>query len=385
MSPIAKINRSRSPLLYAAVAALLLTLIVGASMAIVNRKTVTVVVDGQQTVQTTMSRNVAGVLRAAGFEVTDRDLVRPGLGAAVVDGATIVLNRAREVALTVDGAVRKVWTTGLTAGEALEQLKLPADAYVSPGRDKPLPLSGAALTVATPRTVSLLDGAGAPVDVRLAAPTVGEFLSVAGVPLVEQDTVEPAPDTPLADGLRVVVTRKRIEKLTETLPLDPPENVIEDPTMNMSRTVVESEGVPGVHDVTFSITKVNGAEVERTPVESVVKVPAQPKTVRKGAKPGTEVPPVRDGAIWDALAQCESNGNWAINTGNGYYGGIQFDQSTWERQGGLRYAPRADLATREEQIAIAEVTRARQGWGAWPACTSRLGLSLSAAGGGSGA
>ena len=76
---------------------------------------------------------------------------------------------------------------------------------------------------------------------------------------------------------------------------------------------------------------------------------------------------------WDAVATCESGGNWAINTGNGFYGGVQFDQSTWERHGGLRYAPRADLATREEQIAIASVTQKSQGWGAWPACTSRLG------------
>ncbi|TQM30537.1 resuscitation-promoting factor [Nocardia bhagyanarayanae] len=374
MSPITRINQSRSPLLYAAVAALLLTLIVGASLAIVNRKTVTVVVDGERSILSTMSRNVDGVLRAAGFDLTDRDLVRPGRGSAVTDGATIVLNRARQVALTVDGKAETVWTTGLTAGEALAQLNLPTDTYVWPARDERLPLDGAALRVSSPRSVSLLDGIGNPVDVRLAAPTVGEFLAVAGIPLIEQDSVEPAPSTPLTDGLRIVVTRKRVEHHTETLPLDPPENVIEDPELNMSRTVVESPGVPGVHDVTFAVTRVNGEEVERKAVESVVSVPAQPKTVRKGTKPGTEVPPVRDGQIWDALARCESNGNWAINTGNGYYGGIQFDQSTWERQGGLRYAPRADLATREEQIAIAEVTRARQGWGAWPACTSRLGL-----------
>ncbi|MEV0030485.1 transglycosylase family protein [Nocardia sp. NPDC050793] len=375
MSPLMRINQSRSPLLYAAVAALLLTLIVGASMAIVNRKTVTVVVDGERSILNTMSRNVDGVLRAAGFDLTDRDSVRPGRGSAVTDGATIVLNRARAVALTVDGKSETVWTTGLTAGEALAQLNIPRDSYVWPSRDERLPLDGASLRIASPRSVSLLDGIGAPVDVRLAAPTVGEFLSVAGIPLIEQDTVEPAPSTPLSDGLRIVVTRKRIERHTETLPLDPPENVIEDETMNMSRTVVENPGVPGMHDVTFAVTMVNGQEVDRKAIESVVSVPAQPKTVRKGAKPGTEVPEVRDGQIWDALARCESNGNWAINTGNGYFGGIQFDQSTWERQGGLRYAPRADMATREEQIAIAEVTRARQGWGAWPACTSRLGLT----------
>ncbi|TQN42982.1 LysM domain-containing protein [Blastococcus colisei] len=81
-----------------------------------------------------------------------------------------------------------------------------------------------------------------------------------------------------------------------------------------------------------------------------------------------------DGATWDRLAQCESSGNWAINTGNGYYGGLQFSQSTWEGFGGTAYAPRADLATREQQIATAEKTLAVQGWGAWPACSAKLGL-----------
>ncbi|WP_040782666.1 resuscitation-promoting factor [Nocardia pneumoniae] len=375
MSPFTRINQSRSPLLYLAVGALLLTLIVGAGLAIVNRKTVTVVVDGEKLLQTTMSRDVRGVLKAAGFAVTDRDKVAPALAAHIGNGATITLNRAREVDISVDGLTQKVWTTGVTAGEALEQLKIPKEVYVSPAREEKLPLQGASLLIATPRTVSLLDGIGNPVDVRLAAPTVGEFLKVAGIPLIEQDSVEPAASTPLTNGLRITVTRKRVERHTETMPLDPPENVIEDPTLNMSRTVVESPGKPGVQDVTFAVTMVNGQEVDRTPIGSTVTVAAQPKTVRKGAKPGTEVPPVRDGAIWDALARCESTGNWSINTGNGYYGGVQFDQGTWERQGGLRYAPRADLATREEQIAIAEITRQRQGWGAWPACTGRLGIS----------
>jgi LysM repeat protein len=81
-----------------------------------------------------------------------------------------------------------------------------------------------------------------------------------------------------------------------------------------------------------------------------------------------------DDATWDRLAYCESSGNWAINTGNGYYGGLQFSQSTWDAFGGGAYASRADLATREQQIAVAELTLAQQGWGAWPACSAKLGL-----------
>lgn len=71
---------------------------------------------------------------------------------------------------------------------------------------------------------------------------------------------------------------------------------------------------------------------------------------------------------WDAIAQCESGGNWAINTGNGFYGGLQFQQSTWQEFGGLAYALRADLATREQQITVAENVLAVQGIGAWPVC-----------------
>ena len=77
---------------------------------------------------------------------------------------------------------------------------------------------------------------------------------------------------------------------------------------------------------------------------------------------------------WDKLAQCESGGNWAINTGNGFSGGLQFTPSTWAGHGGTAYAPSAHLATREQQIAIAERVQASQGWGAWPACTASLGI-----------
>jgi hypothetical protein len=78
---------------------------------------------------------------------------------------------------------------------------------------------------------------------------------------------------------------------------------------------------------------------------------------------------------WDRLASCESGGNWHINTGNGYYGGLQFSAGTWLAYGGGKYASRADLASRAEQIAIAEKVLKGSGWGAWPACSARLGLT----------
>lgn len=81
-----------------------------------------------------------------------------------------------------------------------------------------------------------------------------------------------------------------------------------------------------------------------------------------------------DMATWDAIAACESGGNWGINTGNGYYGGIQFSAQTWAGFGGTQYAPTADQASKEQQIAIAEKVLATQGWGAWPSCSAKAGL-----------
>ena len=78
---------------------------------------------------------------------------------------------------------------------------------------------------------------------------------------------------------------------------------------------------------------------------------------------------------WDRLAQCESGGNWAINTGNGFHGGLQFTASTWNAHGGQQYAPYAYQASREQQITVAERVLASQGWGAWPACSAKLGLN----------
>jgi hypothetical protein len=75
---------------------------------------------------------------------------------------------------------------------------------------------------------------------------------------------------------------------------------------------------------------------------------------------------------WDAVARCESGGNWSIDTGNGFYGGLQFTPSTWLAFGGADVAPRADLATRDQQIAVAERVLAEQGPGAWPTCGRNL-------------
>src|SRR5207249_12098648 len=84
---------------------------------------------------------------------------------------------------------------------------------------------------------------------------------------------------------------------------------------------------------------------------------------------------------WDRVAQCESSGNWAANTGNGYYGGLQFTQSTWEGYGGTAYASRADLASESAQKAVANRVLASQGGGGWPVCSRQAGVYGSSTGG----
>ncbi|WP_327314071.1 LysM peptidoglycan-binding domain-containing protein [Streptomyces sp. NBC_01235] len=90
-----------------------------------------------------------------------------------------------------------------------------------------------------------------------------------------------------------------------------------------------------------------------------------------------------DSGVWDRIAQCESGGNWHINTGNGYYGGLQFSASTWAAYGGTAYASTADKASKAQQISVAAKVQKAQGWGAWPTCSARAGASGSAPSNGS--
>ncbi|MGK2880758.1 MAG: transglycosylase family protein [Mycobacterium sp.] len=374
MNIVSKLHQTPSPLLRIIVGLLLVTLVFAGSYAVFSHKTVTLDIDGTAMTVTTMKSTVGDVMAENGFDIDERDDLQPAADQPIADSGAILLRRSRPLEITLDGGqTQELWTTASTVDEALEQLAMDNTAPIAASRGSRVPLAGMALPVVSAKTVQINDG-GVVSAVRLAAPDVRGLLAAAGVPLQQHDTVIPGPSSPVVAGMQIQVTRMRITQVTEQLPLAPHAQVIQDVTMNMSRRVVEDPGTPGQQQVTFSVATVNGVETGRLPVATNELVPARDSVLRVGAKPGTEVPPVTNSLAWDSLAQCEAGGNWAINTGNGYYGGVQFDQNTWERNGGLRYAERADLATREEQIAIAEVTRSRQGWGAWPTCSARLGV-----------
>ena len=119
------------------------------------------------------------------------------------------------------------------------------------------------------------------------------------------------------------------------------------------------------------------ADAMSTPVIAPMEATIVP--IATPAPPAPPPPPQRvvtynGSTVWDDLAKCESGGNWAINTGNGYYGGLQFNLGTWQDYGGAAYAAYPHEATREEQIAVAERLHAARGYAPWPACRAKLGL-----------
>jgi uncharacterized protein YabE (DUF348 family) len=373
LNVLTKLQQTPSPLLRLVVAGLLSVLAFAGGYAVSVSKTVTLTVDGTAMRVKTMKSRVIDVVKENGFAVNERDDLYPAAGVGVHDGENVVLRRSRPLEISLDGqGVKQVWTTASTVDEALAQLAMTDTAPAAASRGSRVPLAGMALPVVSAKTVQINDG-GAVRTVHLPAPNVAGMLNAAGIPLLDSDQVLPPATAPIVDGMQIQVTRNRIERVTQRIPLPPGSRRIEDPEMNISRQVVEDPGTPGEQDVTFAVAMVNGVETGRLPVANTVITPAREAVLRVGTKPGTEASAVASGSVWDAVASCESGGNWAINTGNGFYGGVQFDFGTWVANGGLRYAPRADLATREEQIAIAEVTRARQGWGAWPVCSGRAG------------
>jgi resuscitation-promoting factor RpfB len=214
--------------------------------------------------------------------------------------------------------------------------------------------------------VTIVDGGNAARQLTTTAVSANELLAQNGLAaLSPTDTV--AGD--LVNGSTITVTRNTVTQVTETRPVAPPMRTVDDPSLEQGQTRVEEAGQAGEEVVTWSVNATNGQETGRTQVgQSQVRRQPVGGVIHRGTKPKNEAPAVGRGK-WDRIAQCESTGDWSINSGNGYYGGLQFDRQTWRAFGGTRYAALPHQATREEQIAVAERVRdSRGGYGAWPVC-----------------
>ncbi|MBI9000004.1 transglycosylase family protein [Corynebacterium sp. CCM 8864] len=347
---------------------------VGGGLAVIAKKDVALDVDGEMIQLATMSTTVDDVLNEAGVDLRSTEtVVTPALGAKLEgQDARITVRTVRSVTVSVDGQSRIVETTALTVGALVEELgTVGPDDRVSASPDTTLPVSGFTLEITTPKTVDLFDG-GAQRTTTVPAVTVGDLLDAEGVTLGDLDTISPSTETSVTEGMNIVIDRIRTDTVTDTVPFSVPPVYVDDPEAEQGTETVTAEGVEGTRRIVRDVRWVNGREVASTVIEDTELTPAVPATIARGTRPAA--PAVANGSIWDAIAQCESTGNWSINTGNGFSGGLQFTPSTWLAFGGGQYAPMAWQATREQQIAVAEKVRAGQGWGAWPACTSKLGL-----------
>jgi uncharacterized protein YabE (DUF348 family) len=289
----------------------------------------------------------------------------------VGDGGKITLDRGRLVKATVDGEQREGWVRSVSVGEALGQLGIQDEgAWVSTERTKEVPLNGMAIQVKSLKTITLYDGGNDPRQIKTTALTVGELMQAEKVSLGAEDAVEGGADLRITNGAEVRISRTGVSVVNATESIAPPVEEILDSTMMKGEQKVEDPGVAGEQIVTYRVTVKNGQETGREKLGAKVTKEPVAKKVRKG----TKLPP--DGEIWDRLVQCEATGNWAINTGNGYYGGLQFDAQTWNAYGGAEYAPLPHQASREQQIAVASKVRDARGgtYSAWPACRAKLGL-----------
>ena len=378
-SSIALLSKSRRALfvLVAGVVVALVATTVGyASMS----KTVTLSVDGEAGQVSTLGGTVADVLEAEGIEVGERDVVAPALDAKVNDGTRIAVRYARELVLSGDGEEKSYWVTETDVSSALDELGLRyAGAELSVSRGASISRSGLDVDVVTPKALTVRNGARKARSVTVPALTVRDALSDLGLELGKHDQVRPRLGAEVEDGDKITVTRVRVvtKKVREGIDHGTTEKA--DSSMYEGNTKVVTEGRDGLRSVVYRKRFENGELVRTKALRSTVLRRPTQEVVAVGTKekPAPEPTPVAanyasGSTVWDQLAQCESGGNWAINTGNGYYGGLQFNIDTWRAYGGTGYPHEH---SRETQIAVATRLRdANGGYGAWPACSAKLGL-----------
>jgi resuscitation-promoting factor RpfB len=337
-------------------------------------KSVILSLDGKSQEVSALGGTVGDVLEAEDVEVGEHDQVAPDLDQEVTDGTKISVRYGRPLELTVDGNTKTYWVTATDVAGALQQIgRVFSGAALSVSRGTGLDRGGLSIDVATPKQVTVKVGDAKAKKKTVAALDVRDLLDRLDVDVDKDDRVKPALGASIDHGTKVVVTRirtvtKRVKR--EVVGHDTVER--SDDSMYEGETSVVRAGEDGLRDVTYEITFRNGhlvvrkvlrQEVLQQPVAAIVKIGTREVVTTNFAGGNT---------VWDRLAQCESGGNWAINTGNGYYGGLQFSLGTWRAYGGTGLPSQH---SRETQIAIATKLRdASGGYGAWPACAASLGL-----------
>ncbi len=387
-----------------AVGALALVMAGGVGVAHAD-KSVNLQVEGQDKTVHTFGSTVGDALDKAGIEVGEHDQVVPSTESTVSDGQQVVVRYGRQLTVTVDGAKKTFWTTATTVDDALAQIGVrDAGTRLSVSRSTALGREGLTFSAVTPKTVSITaDGKTATSDST--SDTVKALLAERQVKLGAADTITPAVGTKLTDGLKVVIKRVTTKTVTETSTIEHETKQVTSSSLAKGTEKVTTKGVDGTTTKTYTVTLVDGKQTSKKlrstkvttqPVTEVTTVgtlveESTSSSSNSSSKSSTSTSSSRsasssssstsssgssstgsasglnlaNSAMWDRIAQCESGGNWSINTGNGYYGGLQFDSGTWLSAGGGKYAARADLASRAQQITIANALYASRGLSPW--------------------
>ena len=342
-------------------------------------KAVNLSVDGTATAAHVFGTTVGDLLDSQGISVKAGDVVVPAVDAPLRDGDNVVVRYGRTLTITVDGKTRTVNTTETTVDGALLALGVRGEgARLSVSRSQTIGRQGLALTVVTPKSVTVTVD-GKTTTKTITAATVGEALGQLGVTLGKADKVNPPVTTTLTAGTKIAVERFTTKDVKRSVAIGYSTTKKKTADLYTDQTKVATKGVAGVRTITERRTLKDGkvvstkeisSVVTKKPVNAVVLVGTKKRptttttTSTSGSTSGAGINLAR-AAMWDSIAQCESGGNWSINTGNGYYGGLQFLTSTWLSSGGGDFAPRADLASRAEQITVANRLYAKVGTSPW--------------------
>ncbi len=338
-------------------------------------KDVTLSVDGAASDVSTMKGTVGEVLADRGISLGQHDVVAPAPGTTVTDGTRIAVSYGRQVTVKVDGRPKTFWTTATTVGDALGALNLDAaGADLSTSRSAIIGRQGLSLDVATLKTVTIKQGRDKR-TLKTTAPTVGAALDAAKITVDADDELSTSASSRLTDGASFRVTEVDVKKVTKTVDVGYDTVYKKTAKLDKGKTRVDTAGRTGERTVVYTVVRHDGKVDSRKKISSTITDRPTDKVVLVGTKEesaGSGGSNFAGGStVWDRLAKCESGGNWAINTGNGFSGGLQFMASTWRAYGG---SGAAHNASRAEQIRVAEKIRADVGYSAWPGCSAKLGL-----------
>ena len=367
------------PVRRVAQAAVVTTLVAGAVGVSYYDKSVNLSVDGKASAVHAFGTTVGDVLAKQDIKVGEHDVVVPSAGSKIEDGQKIVVRYGRKLSVTVDGKSRDYWTTATTVAAALQELGIRADsAKLSASRSQTLGREGLALSVTTPKALTVhVDGKN--LTGSSTSPTVKDALGELKVKVDRDDRVKPALNAPLTSGMQIAIQRVTAKTVRATQAISFSTVKKSDSSIYKGDSKTVTVGKAGAKVVTYRIVTVDGKTESKRPVATVVTAQPVTQVVAVGTKSRPAAPtappvsggnkPSPDGLNWAALAQCESGGNPATNTGNGFYGLYQFDEQTWHSVGGSGL-PSDNSAG--EQTYRAQILYKSRGDSPWPVCGAKL-------------